>query len=230
MSRFDEDLFLSSILSKKCYRGVEIDEVCIVPDDCEFAYVKTAPDQCSVLLTNAGFTKIETTVNFSKSVNKICAKKAEITTSLASAEDTETLKKLAKNLFIHDRWHRDPNINDGVARKLKEQWIENYFFGRRGDYCLVKKYNNFIAGFLLLIKKPNQFTIDLIGVDAQFQGLGVGRQLINEIAQHIQEPSFELNVTSQTSNTRALSLYESLGFEQKSKSDTWHYHKKKIRG
>ena len=111
---------------------------------------------------------------------------------MASPQDSEALKKLAKNLFVHDRWHKDPNIDNKVAQRIKERWIENYFSGNRGDFCIIQKYDDVIKGFLLLVKKSSGFKIDLIGVDPQFQGLGVGRQLINEISHHTHEVSFEL--------------------------------------
>jgi len=228
MSRFDEDIFLSDIFRKKCYQCVEINDVCALPDDCDFAYVKKVPDQLSALLASSGFTKIETTVDLSKEVNEIRTRKKETTTRLASTQDSEALKKLAKNLFVHDRWHKDPNIDNKVAQRIKERWIENYFSGNRGDFCIIQKYDDVIKGFLLLIKKSSGFKIDLIGVDPQFQGLGIGRQLIHEISHHTQEVSFELQVNTQVSNLQALNFYRSIAFKTQSQSETWHFHRKKI--
>jgi len=89
----------------------------------------------------------------------------------------------------------------------------------------VKKCDTKIAGFLLLIKKPSSFKIDLIGVDSDFQNLGIGRQLINEISHYIDDKSFKLEVTTQLKNSRALGFYNSLGFQPQSYFETWHFHK-----
>lgn len=225
MSEFVKDEFLSSILNKTCYRAFCFDDDCRLPDDCEFAFVKTPQRAFSTMLIEAGFKKIETTVNLSLSVNKTGVEKDYNLSIQAKSEDATALKKLAKKLFVYDRWHEDPNIDDEIAQKLKECWIENYFLGTRGDICIVKKFDTKIAGFLLLIKKSSSFKIDLIGVDSNFQNLGVGRQLINEISHYTDDVSFKLEVTTQLKNSRALGFYKSLGFQPQSYFETWHFHK-----
>ena len=225
MSKFVKDEFLSSILNKTCYCVFCFDGDCQLPDDCEFAFVKTPQRAFSKTLIESGFKKIETTVNLSLSVNKIGVQKDSNRSIQATLEDAAALKKLAKKLFVCDRWHEDPNIGDDIAQKLKECWIENYFLGTRGDICIVKKCDTKIAGFLLLIKKSSSFKIDLIGVDSDFQNLGIGRQLINEISHYTDDVSFKLEVTTQLKNSRALGFYKSLGFQPQSYSETWHFHK-----
>ena len=227
MSKFVKDEFLTSVFNKTCYRVTCADGGCLPPDDCEFAYVKTQPRVFSTKLRKAGFRKIETTVTFSMSVKNISYQKKSLPTE-AKLEDAKALKKLAKNLFVADRWHADPNIDDRVARRLKECWIENYFLGARGDICIVKKSNTAIAGFLLVIKNSSSFKIDLIGVDSHFQGLGIGRQLINELSTYIGDKSLKLDVTTQLKNSQALSFYNSLGFEAQSYLETWHFHKPEV--
>lgn len=230
MSKFVKDEFLTSVFNKTCYRVTCTDGVCRLPDDCQFAYVKTQPRAFSTKLRKAGFRKIETTVNFSMSVRNISYQKKNTRPTRAKLEDAEALKKLAKNLFVYDRWHADPNIDDRVAKRLKECWIENYFLGTRGDICIVKKSNTTITGFLLVIKKSSSFKIDLIGVDSRFQGSGIGRQLINELSNYIADKSLKLDVTTQLKNSQALGFYNSLGFEPKSYLETWHFHKTEVSG
>ena len=229
MSKFVKDEFLTSVFNKNCYRVTCVDGGCQPPDDCEFAYVKTQPGAFSAKLRRAGFRKIETTVNFSMPVKNISYQKKSLPTE-AKLEDAKALKKLAKNLFVADRWHADPNIDDRVARRLKECWIENYFLGARGDICIVKKSDITVTGFLLVIKKSSSFKIDLIGVDSHFQGLGIGRQLINELSNYIVDKSLKLDVTTQLKNSQAMSFYNSLGFEPQSYLETWHFHKTEVSG
>ena len=225
MSKFIEDVFLSSILQRKCYQMIPLNETFKIPFDCDFAHTKAPTEHYTDGLTAAGFKKIETSVSLTKSIKNANQSANKVSISLASKNDSEDLKKLARNLFIHDRWHSDPKIDDEIAKKLKECWIENYFSGERGDLCLVSKANEVVNGFILLINNTSTVKIDLIGVDSKFQGQGVGRELLNSISRFVNTQSCVLNVTTQLSNERSLNFYYSFGFKLKSYSSNWHFHR-----
>jgi ribosomal-protein-alanine N-acetyltransferase len=59
-------------------------------------------------------------------------------------------------------------------------------------------------------KKPYEYEIHTIGVDAAYQGQGIGRQLLTALLEHANDGTIFLEV--RTDNEAAISLYESVGF------------------
>jgi ribosomal-protein-alanine N-acetyltransferase len=59
-------------------------------------------------------------------------------------------------------------------------------------------------------KKPYEYEIHTIGVDAAYQGKGIGRQLLIALLEYANGGTIFLEV--RTDNDAAISLYESLGF------------------
>jgi ribosomal-protein-alanine N-acetyltransferase len=59
-------------------------------------------------------------------------------------------------------------------------------------------------------KKPYEYEIHTIGVDAAYQGKGIGRQLLTALLEYANGETIFLEV--RTDNDAAISLYESVGF------------------
>ena len=59
-------------------------------------------------------------------------------------------------------------------------------------------------------KKPYEYEIHTIGVDAAYQGQGIGRQLLAALLEYANGGTIFLEV--RTDNDAAISLYESVGF------------------
>ena len=59
-------------------------------------------------------------------------------------------------------------------------------------------------------KKPYEYEIHTIGVDAVYQGQGIGRQLLTALLEYTNGGTIFLEV--RTDNDAAISLYESVGF------------------
>ena len=59
-------------------------------------------------------------------------------------------------------------------------------------------------------KKPYEYEIHTIGVDAAYQGKGIGRQLLTALLEYGNGGTIFLEV--RTDNDAAISLYESVGF------------------
>jgi ribosomal-protein-alanine N-acetyltransferase len=59
-------------------------------------------------------------------------------------------------------------------------------------------------------KKPYEYEIHTIGVDAAYQGKGIGRQLLTALLEYANGGTIFLEV--RTDNDAAISLYESVGF------------------
>jgi [ribosomal protein S18]-alanine N-acetyltransferase len=59
-------------------------------------------------------------------------------------------------------------------------------------------------------KKPYEYEIHTLGVDAAYQGQGIGRQLLTALLEYADGGTIFLEV--RTDNDAAISLYESVGF------------------
>jgi [ribosomal protein S18]-alanine N-acetyltransferase len=87
---------------------------------------------------------------------------------------------------------------------------------------LEAKYNHYVAARVddklvgyggiarLGRKKPYEYEIHTIGVDAAYQGKGIGRQLLTALLEYANGGTIFLEV--RTDNDAAISLYESVGF------------------
>jgi len=59
-------------------------------------------------------------------------------------------------------------------------------------------------------KRPYEYEIHTVGVDAAYQGQGIGRQLVTELLEYANGGTVFLEV--RTDNGPAIALYESVGF------------------
>ena len=59
-------------------------------------------------------------------------------------------------------------------------------------------------------KRPYEYEIHTVGVDAAYQGQGIGRQLLTELLEYANGGTVFLEV--RTDNEPAIALYESVGF------------------
>lgn len=145
---------------------------------------------------------------------------------LASPADEAAIREIARESFIHDRFHADSNIPRSIADAVKEQWVANYFQGKRGDALFVLEERGSILGFLLAIKeKPKSFNIDLIGVAKAHRGKRFGEVLITFAQAYFSAGahSSEILVGTQISNLSSLRLYQRMGFSVIGSSYMLHY-------
>ena len=96
----------------------------------------------------------------------------------ANIEDREELKNMAKNSFINSRFFNDQNIAISIAEKVKVNWIDNYFNGKRGNSLIVAEENSIITRFILLIFKDDRIIIDLIAIKKNYRGMNIASNLI----------------------------------------------------
>ena len=79
-----------------------------------------------------------------------------------------------------------------------------------------------IVGFLLLLINDDTLVIDLIGVEAKWQGQGVATAMIQFAQKYIVHK--EYMVGTQIGNVPAISLYEELGFLFSGSEYVFHFH------
>ena len=85
---------------------------------------------------------------------------------------------------------------------------------KKGDYFLIAEKNNSLVGFLVITKILDQAEILKIGVKKEFQGKGIGKELLQKaLAQLKKEGIREIFLEVRESNKIAQKLYEKLGFK-----------------
>ena len=105
---------------------------------------------------------------------------------------------------------------------------------QKNHYTFVLYKNNSPIGFVnFSIKEQNNYrkgSIDLIGVDKNYQKKGYGLLLIEYALKKLKDLNVsEILLTVNKENEKAQKLYEKIGFVAESKSESlrvWHYTKK----
>ena len=147
----------------------------------------------------------------------------------ANLKDKIMVKKIAYNSFINSRFHADSRFSKNVARKLKSEWVNNYFCNKRGDWMIVFEINKKIEGFLLLLKekKTKNLIIDLIAVAEKKQKKGIATSMINYANYCFLKKFRHLTAVTQNNNFQAIKFYKNLGFKFSSKKLVFHFYNKK---
>lgn len=161
---------------------------------------------------------IDTNVQLKRSGNVLAEGPAQVRP--AEPDDALSVKALAAEAFVFDRFHRDPQIGHGPASRLKAEWAGNFFSGRRGDRMVVAEDQEGVCGFLQLIDADHDTVIDLIAVNGRCRGKGVARSMIALAAKN----ASAMRVGTQIANLPSLALYETLGFRMTAASYVLHLH------
>lgn len=171
----------------------------------------------------AGFRLADTNVQFTKP-NIWTEPQFDANVRHAVASDEEFVRNIASTVFKSNRFLRDPEFTRATASKIKDEWVGNFFKGKRGDAMLIAEYNEQVAGFMILLydAAKDETIFDLMGVDLKFQGKGLAKQLLKS-----SETVFNTNmirVGTQLSNPATIHIYHNLGFIYESANYSLHLH------
>jgi ribosomal protein S18 acetylase RimI-like enzyme len=135
---------------------------------------------------------------------------------IAFPKECQDVSDIAGVCFSRSRFHQDPNIPKNVADMIKRKWVQNYFKGERGECILVAEVSGRPVGFLAIAKAREKDQtiriIDLIGVHMDYQGRGIGNQMVNYFISDSISHCDTLRVGTQIINLPSLHLYEKKGF------------------
>ncbi len=220
MGCFQTDVWLSEQIGKPAYRISRLPFAGLPVGSC-FCYVKipeSEPHQ-SETLEAAGFTRVETLLTYEKqpSGNGI----ADPHLREARPTDRERVKQIAGCSFRFSRFHVDPGFGQGAGDRIKEAWAENFFRGVRGDRMLVAEESGNLAGFILLLEKPEGAVVDLIAVDPAFQGKGVGTALLLGA----EAKGRRISAGTQQANLASCRLYQKCGYTVEKSECVFHLHR-----
>lgn len=172
-------------------------------------------------LQQAGMAVIECLQTFGRSYADLPAAPSGI--DMAAREDADQCARIAERTFRCDRFHADPMVDDGKADALKGAWARNSVAGR-ADRVFVSRAADRITGFNACLLSGDTAVIDLIAVDPDCQGQGLGRALVAAALHHYAGPARHMVVGTQSSNYGSLALYQGMGFRVEKSALTLHAH------
>jgi ribosomal protein S18 acetylase RimI-like enzyme len=192
------------------------------------AFVSAKVDVSEVLgllrLQHLGFQVIDTNVQMMRSAAAIAFTTNSV--RFARSEDENDVRATALEAFVHDRFHRDPEIAADTASRIKAEWAGNFFSGRRGDWMVVAVADGRPRAFLQILRdKADALAIDLIAVSPKYQRRGFAGAMINFAVKACLGKVAPMRVGTQIANIPSLGLYAGLGFEITSASYVLHMHR-----
>lgn len=244
----EQDEWLTGVLGFPCFKvGFNDDSVggleaerrdfisCMRSVDKVFAFSKVpvySQEKISIL-SSLGFYLVDTNLTFSqkrenliKSEERLNADNEAISIRLACESDADQVIGLAGRVFVQSRFHADPNITKELANRIKQKWVRNFFLGQRGENMIVACLDSRIIGFLLVLINSNEkkLIIDLIGLDPDFHGKGLGGRMI-EYLKSLNCEYESVDVGTQIANSIAIGFYQKNNFILSKSQYVFHYYK-----
>ena len=138
--------------------------------------------------------------------------------------DKKKILDIAENSFINSRFFKDKNIKKKIARKIKRNWVLNFFRKKRGEYLIISECNKKVVGFLLILKNKNDYIIDLIAVKKKYQNLGIGTKMIRFLENIVlKRNKVKIYVSTQSNNKDSIKLYIKNKFKVKYRKYVYHF-------
>lgn len=139
--------------------------------------------------------------------------------------DIQSLVELSIISSGFSRFRVDKSIGSDKVDELYRLWIQRAINNTQDFLIQVGRLNGEVTGMNVLKKTDFGFSIDLISVFDKFQGQGIGKHLIRAAAEEAaSHGAKQIEVTTQLDNRPACTLYEKMGFVQKSLSYIYHIH------
>ena len=138
--------------------------------------------------------------------------------------DKKQILDIAENSFINSRFFRDKKIKKNLAKKIKRNWVFNFFREKRGEYLIISECNKKVVGFLLILKNKNNYIIDLVAVKKNYQNLGFGTKMIKFFENIVlKRNKVKIYVSTQSNNKDSIKLYIKNQFKVKYKKYVYHF-------
>ncbi len=169
-------------------------------------------------LEECGFRVTDVNVTFSRPSGPPAALTKIETLRIAqvSRKEGNEAIALAGRCFTLSRFHLDPLIPNQIADRINEAWVADYVNGRRGVLLEGAFLDEKLVGFNAVLEVEEEgglvLVIDLIGVDPDTQGCGIGAALVDSFLTWSLNRCDVVRVGTQVSNIPAIRLYEKSGF------------------
>lgn len=238
--KWDSEIFNKKIGSMElCYGDLtdsivtKIDEVAKVENyDCLFTKVKTDSYSSMHILEKNRYNLMDSIITLKKNIddNILIDSNKDYDFGVLSETNLEDVLDIIDNLYKHGRFFQDPNLRNEDANILYKKWIENEIRSKSVDVIGVT-YKDKLIGFISCIYRISDRELDgvisLVGINKDYQGLGIGKKLINYALMNFNKKNIKnVFVGTQIDNLGALNFYISNGFRVESSINSFH---KKVR-
>ena len=127
--------------------------------------------------------------------------------------EIDTLYDLAYESGKFSRFKQDPNMANEQFEALYRLWIDNSLHNNFSDGFLVKLVEDIPAGLVTYRFSQDHATIGLIAVSPQYQGRGIGQELLTAAENHVIESGMEsMVIPTQKNNEIACRFYKKNGY------------------
>lgn len=160
-----------------------------------------------------------------RDISKIKLKETSYTFKNADHNDLDQILTWGSSLFENSRFNSDKNFSSDKNIRLHEIWIENAILGKHDDNCLCLFDDSKVIAFCTTKTIDGNSRIGLFGINPDYQGRGLSKQLLSEVINYLVENNAinSLNVATQAINTNAISAYQKSGFYVKEMQAWLHY-------
>ena len=143
--------------------------------------------------------------------------------------NAELLYPLAFESGKFSRFKLDTKFGNDKFELLYKKWVDNSISKIFADKIFYYQSEKEVIGFVT-VKNSNDFsTIGLIAVNNNYQGKGIGKQLINFVENYCLVLNInELRIPTQKENISACNFYMKLGYSIFEKLVLKHYWKKNL--
>jgi dTDP-4-amino-4,6-dideoxy-D-galactose acyltransferase len=186
-----------------------------------FAYAKIPMVDVPAIevFSRLGFYAVDTSVTFQRGdePHPDRAMPDGIEVRRADTAECEAAREIAGRCMVFSRFHVDPRFGSGVGDAVNRAWMQSYCDGNRGEETQVALLGGRVVGFNAILRSSVAGApcrvVDLIGVDDEARGRGIGQALMRRfIADTLTAGVRCMRVTTQASNIAAVNLYERSGF------------------
>lgn len=239
---WDSDIFNKKIGSfDVCYGDLKnnyVDEImskindfCIEEKyDCLFAKSSTEDYPMMHILEGNGYRLMDSIITLKTSLkSKLYLNlESEYKIRVLKESDISSLLNIIDNLYSFGRFFEDSNLDNDDVNTLYKRWITNEIRNENVDVLGIEKDDR-LLGFIsckyryCLTDKNKEGIISLVGIDKLYQGMGIGKKLMNCVLNHFCDKGInDIYVGTQINNLSSLNFYISTGFRINSSFSSFH--------
>ena len=178
-------------------------------------------------LDSLTFTLAEEKLNFKKKIDHKVLNKTNPVYFNPLIHSQKELFELALISGTFSRYKLDENFTNQEFYKLYEKWIDNSINNINSKTkIIIYLINDIIVGFTIFSLKDSNVNIELIAVNGDFRGRGIGTELIKQVENIAKYFNCEtIDVNTQGINNSSIRLYEKNNFLCINKTYIYHYWK-----
>lgn len=166
----------------------------------------------------------ESRIIYSKEINNHIVYPPEDRVRIFTINDNvNDLYKISYEIGRFSRFNKDNKFSNKEFKRFYRKWVDNSLLYITADLVFIYEENSKALAFITAKKSGLKVKIELIGVDKQNQGKGIGKLLLDHLYFHLNTFNIKIiDVVTQSENRQACRFYEKNGFVIYKK--IWLYH------